>query len=68
MSMLKWRENISKMVFYLIKVMEKFFLTILRNEKSFLNTTKITVKINPKSKLNSFILVIFTHKNESLII
>tara|TARA_R110002096_G_scaffold417669_1_gene621380 strand:+ start:107 stop:313 length:207 start_codon:yes stop_codon:yes gene_type:complete len=68
MSMLKWRENISKMVFYLIKVMEKFFLTILRNEKSSLNTTKITVKINPKSQLNPFILVIFTYKNESLII
>tara|TARA_R110001599_G_scaffold303602_1_gene509489 strand:- start:267 stop:473 length:207 start_codon:yes stop_codon:yes gene_type:complete len=68
MSMLKWRENISKMVFYLIKVMEKFFLTISRNEKSSLNTTKITVKINPKSQLNPFILVIFTHKNESLII
>ena len=66
--MLKWRENISKMVFYLIKVMEKFFLTILRNEKSSLNTTKITVKINPKSQLNPFILVIFTYKNESLII
>ena len=68
MSMLKWRENISKMVFYLIKVMEKFFLTISRNEKSSLNTTKITVKINPKSQLNPFILVIFTYKNESLII
>jgi|TARA_R110002073_G_scaffold179501_1_gene338008 hypothetical protein len=68
MSMLKWRENISKMVFYLIKVMEKFFLTILRNEKSSLNTTKITVKINPKLQLNPFILVIFTYKNESLII
>ena len=68
MSMLKWRENISKMVFYLIKVVEKFFLTILSNEKSSLNTTKITVKINPKSQLNPFILVIFTYKNESLII
>ena len=66
--MLKWRENISKMVFYLIKVVEKFFLTILSNEKSSLNTTKITVKINPKSQLNPFILVIFTYKNESLII